>query len=143
MKVTLRWESAEPVREAARKAESPAAQTAEWAREFYVITASGMPMPGRRPGGPEGQQTRREPGPMADRMKDATTLKTKLKGPIRPERIEFVQTQAGPVIAFLFSRSEAIGLDDKEVTFESAMGPMQLKTKFTLKDMLYKGSPSL
>ena len=47
--MTVRWESAEPVREAAAKTESSSAkQVADWSKDFYVITVSGSPMTGSR-----------------------------------------------------------------------------------------------
>ena len=57
-KITVRWESAEPIRSAQMKAENPAAQKIEeWSKEFYVISTSGM---GRR-GGPGTQLSRLTP----------------------------------------------------------------------------------
>ena len=42
-------------------------------------------------------------------------------------------------IMFLFSRDDhPIKRDDKEVTFQTKLGPLQLKARFVLKDMLYR-----
>ena len=39
--------------------------------------------------------------------------------------------------------AEPIQLDDKEVVFSTMFGPMQLKAKFTLKDMVYQSKLEL
>jgi hypothetical protein len=57
--------------------------------------------------------------------------------------VETLQTAKGPVIAFLFPRTDSIDADDKEVTFESALGPLGIKCKFVLKAMIYRGKLSL
>lgn len=46
---------------------------------------------------------------------------------------------AGPGTFFYFPRNEPLSLDDKSVMFTTRMGPLEIKAKFTLKDMLYKG----
>ena len=73
----------------------------------------------------------------------ATWLKRKGKEGVNPDRVETLQTAKGPVTFFLFSRSEAIEADDKEVTFESGMGPLGIKCKFVLKSMTYNGKLAL
>jgi len=148
-KIIVRWESAEPVREALNRAESPAAgQLAEWAKDHYVISTTGMSM--MRPGGPGpgGPGDRPQPDPsrmeqMRQRMREATSLKVKGKDPIAPVRIETIETGGGMLTVFLFPRSAAITPADKEVSFETALGPMAIKSKFNLKDMQYQGKPAL
>jgi len=44
---------------------------------------------------------------------------------------------------FYFSRGLALRLEDKQATFSTKLGPIDVKCKFTLKDMLYKGSLEL
>jgi hypothetical protein len=146
-KMTVRWESAIPVREAAVKTEAAAKDVDQWSKEFYVITVGGgrisMGGAGGRRGGERPQPDPARMQQMQDRFKEATTLKRKGKDPIQPARVERLQTPEGSIMAFLFPRSEAIDLDDKEVTFETAIGPMEVKSKFNLKDMVYKGKLSL
>ena len=148
-KIIVRWESAEPVREALNRVESPAAgQLAEWAKDHYVISTTGMSM--MRPGGPGpgGPGDRPQPDPgrmeqMRQRMREATSLKVKGKDPVAPVRIETIETGGGMLTVFLFPRSAAITPADKEVSFETALGPMAIKSKFNLKDMQYQGKPAL
>jgi hypothetical protein len=80
---------------------------------------------------------------MQQRMKDATLLKRKGKDPIAPARVELLAGPEGMTMVFLFPRSEAIDADDKEVTLETAFGPMHVKSKFNLKDMIYNGKLAL
>jgi hypothetical protein len=148
-KIIVRWESAEPVREALKRVESPAAgQLAEWAKDHYVISTSGMSMmrpAGPGPGGPDGrpQPDAGRMEQMQQRMREATSLKVKGKDPIAPVRIETIETGGGMLTVFLFPRGAAITPADKEVTFETALGPMAIKSKFNLKDMQYQGRPAL
>ncbi len=44
---------------------------------------------------------------------------------------------------FYFSRLLALQVEDKEVTFSTKLGPLEVKCKFTLKDMLYRGKLEL
>ncbi len=146
-KFTVRWESAAPVRAAAARAETPASKAvAEWVQEFYVVTVSGSGPRGPRGGGlgrgddPERQERMKAMRErMQSRMKEATSLTVKGKGPIAPARVERIESENGQIIAFLFPRTEAISGDAKEVAFESAMGPMKIKARFTPAEMTYHG----
>jgi hypothetical protein len=40
-------------------------------------------------------------------------------------------------------RNDLITLDDKTVTFVTKLGPIDVKVKFTLKDMVYQGKLAL
>ena len=147
--VTVRWESAAPLRAAASRIESPedAKKVAEWTQEFYVVTVTGLPM--MRPRGrgeeepPDQERMERMQQQMQERMKAAAALKIKGKDAIAPTRIEMATTPDGRTISFLFPRSSDIGMDDKEVAFETAMGPREIKVKFTLKDTVYGGKLAL
>jgi len=144
-RMVVRWESAAPLRDAESRMEQAGASApvSQWAREFYVISVSGLPAGGRRGGEEpaEGQDGRSPMGPAS--MKAGTSLKRKGKEPIYPARVERLQTAAGPVIAFLFPRTDPIDADDKEVNFESGLGPLGIKCKFVLKAMTYHGKLAL
>jgi hypothetical protein len=150
-KLTVRWESAAPVREALVKSESAdASKFADWSKDYYVVTVSGLPPMGqhRRRGGDDDQQP---PDPdrakemqerMQERLKQTTTLKVKDKT-VAPERIETFESPSGRTLAFLFPRTANILPDDKEVSFATSMGPMEIKSKFALKEMQFKGKLEL
>ncbi|MGA2324803.1 MAG: hypothetical protein ABSH05_00810 [Bryobacteraceae bacterium] len=147
--VTVRWESAAPLRAAASRIESPedTKKVAEWTQEFYVVTVTGLPM--MRPRGrgeeepPDQERIERMQQQIQERMKAATALRIKGKDAIAPTRVETAATPDGRTISFLFPRSAGISLDDKEVAFETAMGPREVKVKFTLRDMLFGGKLAL
>lgn len=143
-KFTVRWESAVPVREAAAKIEDVhGTKITVLAKEFYVISVSGtsmMPV-GRR--GQDGQTQRPQPdlSRMQERIVEATLLRIKGQDPVAPIKIEVLQ--GGMSTLFLFPRSREISADTKEVSFETSMGPMTIKTKFSVKEMMYEGRPAL
>jgi hypothetical protein len=131
-KALVRWESAAPVR-AARKQEGQEQDAA-----FYVISVSGLPSMrgGRRPAGDDAPPP--EAGKeMQERIKQGTSLRPKGRVAISPARVE----NAGDgLMLFLFTK-EAIplSLDDKEVDFTTHLGPLEVKAKFVLKEMKYRG----
>ena len=77
-----------------------------------------------------------------DRFKETTSLKRKNKDLIRPEIVQMHQRES--VTLFLsFPRTDPIALEDKNVEFEMKLGPMTLKRKFKLKDMVFDGKLEL
>jgi hypothetical protein len=145
--ILVRWESAAPVREAAAKLEDTTeSKMAEVAREYYIISTSGTPMRGRPGRDQQGQeQARSQPdmSRMQERLLQVTSLKIKGKDSLAPAKVEVLQTDSGLTTLFLFPRTREITLDDKEVTFETSMGPMQVKSKFALKKMMFNGQLAL
>jgi hypothetical protein len=144
-KPVIRWESAAPLRDAAAKSAGDAAAQSlgEWSASFYVVTLSGFGAQGGRGGRGMGQPDPAQLSQMQDGMKAATNLTIKGKPAIAVARVETVQTEQGQVTAFLFLRTATIEADDKEVTFETAMGPLGIKCKFVLKEMIYQGKLAL
>ena len=131
-KVVVRWESALPVKEAlARQANQQAAEAAaEHAGKDYVIAVIGLrPHDSRSP--------ERDPDQMRSRLLDATLLTPKGRDPIAPKDIQVDANS--DVIRFIFPASAQISLDDKEVRFQTHMGPMKLEQKFHPKEMTMKG----
>jgi hypothetical protein len=70
-------------------------------------------------------------------------LKRKGKDPVSPARMAMTQGDEGMTVLFLFPRTAEITADDKDVSFETAAGPMAIKAKFNLKDMVYDGKLAL
>ena len=124
-KATVRWESALPVREALHPGapgELP---------EDYILNVFGE-VPGA------------DPDSGFAILKDNTTLEHK-GDRIKLNRIELAPgnnvSEAGTL--FYFSRLLALKLKDKEAIFTTKLGPLKVKCKFTLKDMLYRGNLEL
>jgi len=124
-KATVRWESALPIREALhRGAPGPLP-------DDYILNVFGE-VPG----------VDTDSGDAA--LKDNTILEHK------GDRIKLNRVEPAPKSSlsedgtlFYFSRLLALKLDDKEVTFSTRLGPLVVKCKFTLKDMLYRGNLEL
>jgi hypothetical protein len=129
------WESAKPVMEA-KKGALPEAFA-----KHYVISVSGIPIVGARRQRSEDGESTVSKGPsesVLERIKGLTYLEPKGKSPAQPGIVQAAPKSAGTLL-FGFSR-EILQLtpDDKEVTFTSQFGNLQVKTKFNLKDMLYR-----
>ncbi len=128
MNILVRWDSALPVRLASKS--SP-----EGLADNYLVFMSGLPRMGDRNRAPEGAP---DASGFTDRLKSATSLQRKGKDPIYPDRVEPKPDENG--ILFYFPRNAGkIAVADKEVTFASALGPLRIKAKFNLKDMMYQG----
>ena len=124
-KATVRWESALPVREALHQGapgELP---------EDYILNVFG-------------EVPAADPESSFAILKDSTTLEHK-GDQIKLNRIELAPgnsvSEAGTL--FYFSRLLALKLEDKEAIFTTKLGPLKVKCKFTLKDMLYRGNLEL
>jgi hypothetical protein len=135
---TVRWESATLIR-AALKTPLP-----ETLANHYVISVSGIPIIANSnrhyEDGDDDATVAKGPTPdTLDRIKNMTYLEPKGKAPAQPS---IVQLDAGSsavnTLLFGFSR-EVLQLtaEDKEVTFTTQFGRLDLKTKFNLKDMMY------
>lgn len=82
---------------------------------------------------------------MQERLKESTRLERKGKDPIAPDQVQVGQAPDGTsIMMFLFPKtSQPIEAADKEVTFITQMGPLGVKAKFQLKDMMVKGQLEL
>lgn len=153
--VLVRWQSAMPVKQALVRGKfgSEAATAAEaksvLANEeaYYVIAVEKLPKMGMgRPGaegkgaegkGPEG------PERMRQMMARSTSLLRKGKEPIKPDDIKMAMAEKTMTVYFIFPRTEAITLEDKEVEFNTKLGPLEIKRKFKLQDMVFAGKLAL
>jgi hypothetical protein len=124
-KAIVRWQSALPVREALKSKPSPGLA------EFYIIAVVGdLAM-----ADPEADEAQRES--RIDMMKQYTKL-DRHGGAIMLANIEPVKNLG---TLFYFSRAEPI--KDGQVTFDTKMGPVEVKCKFTVKEMMYHGKLEL
>lgn len=98
---------------------------------FYVIAVAGMP-------------TRVAEAATRNEVVEKTALKPKGKEPIRPADIRIVAESKQTVrVEFVFPRSNAITLDDKEIEFVTKVGAADIAKKFTLADMTVRGRLAL
>jgi hypothetical protein len=122
----VRWESALPVREALRAKASPDVE------KFYILNMVGdVPSVGADAEGFE-------------------TLKLYTKLEHKGDEIHLARVAPAPKTAqslagtlFYFSRGLALRLEDKQARFSTKLGPIDVKCKFTLKEMMYQGNLEL
>jgi hypothetical protein len=122
---TIRWDSALPVREALHRGvpgESP---------PDYILNVFGE-VPGV------------ESDSTFETLKDLTSLAHR-GDQIAPNRIESAPKSGSSAAGtlFYFSRLLALSLTDEDATFSTKLGPLEVKCKFTLKDMRYRGNLEL
>jgi hypothetical protein len=124
-----------PVREAAKSAKSKDAEENYILALLGDIPGVGVPSDDDEPG--ERQQK-------MDNLKESTRLERR-DDPLELQRVKIAPrtplSQAGTL--FYFSRVLPIVPDDKQVTFVTKVGPLEVKCKFTLRDMLYRGNLEL
>ena len=124
-KAIVRWQSALPIRLALKS------KPAEEAADSYIIAMVGdLAM-----GDPDADEAHRES--RLDMMKQYTKLDRK-GGPIPLTNVQPVK-KVGTL--FYFPRSEPI--KDGQVTFTTKMGPVEVKCRFTVKEMMYHGKIEL
>ncbi len=80
----------------------------------------------------------------AERKQKLETLRDSTRIERRDEPLNLVQAAAGPTGTFFyFSRVFAIKAEDKQVTFVTKIGSLEVKCRFSLKEMMYRGSLEL
>jgi hypothetical protein len=138
--LTVSWRTALPVRQAVAKAKygdeaatSPEAKKlTEEDQKYYAILLTGLP----------GRSVRTN-----DKMKEAllqnTTLSVKGKDPILALDVQSGANDQKPVLVFLFPKTAPLSIDDKDVEFSTRLGPLVVRQKFHLKDMVFNGKLEL
>jgi len=134
--IFVRWESAEPVLRALKR--NPEIQT-----DRYLIAVTGLPVlgAGTGRGAGRGLQSPRvaapDPGRNPELLQQNTRLEVKGQAPLHPRNVERVEEDP-PRIVFHFDRAELpITPAAKEILFSMAMGPLTIKAKFTVREMMY------
>ena len=139
-RATIRWESAKPVQEALK---NPLPQSMA---NDYVISVSGVPVlsSGRQrsdDGDTDTQVSKGLSDEVLDRIKSLTYLEPKGKAPAQPGTVEKgpITSSGMPTLMFGFPRDVLpLSAEDREVSFTTQFGRLEIKTKFNLKDMLYR-----
>jgi hypothetical protein len=135
---TVAWISALPVRQAIARLRAgvdapvlPDDKRLPEDEAFYVVAVAGMP-------------TRLVQAGTRDDVLEKTALKSKRKEPMKPVDIRVVPENKQTVrVEFVFPKSNAITLDDKEIEFVTKMGAADIAKKFTLADMTVRGRLAL
>jgi hypothetical protein len=124
-KAIVRWQSALPVRDALKDRSTPG-----FADSYIIAVVGDLAL-----ADPDADEAQRES--RLDMMKQYTKLE-RHGGPIPLANIETVK-KLGTL--FYFPRAEPI--KDGQVTFTTKMGPVEVKCKFAVKDMMYHGKLEL
>jgi hypothetical protein len=145
--VTIQWQSALVVRMAAAKKAGDTVDVASFKPlDEYVIAVIGLPITAL--GGPaasadsnntlSAEQEQR----LEDHVKSSTSLLRSGHDPLTPTKIELDQGKDGRMLIH-FSKSDPIKASDKTVEFRLAMSRGELRKKFPLKEMEYRGKLEL
>ncbi len=139
-KIKVAFETAMPVAEAKARIEIKDV-FAGLRDEFVVVSVTGM----RSMGAPrKGADDPNRSKDMQDRLLQMTTLKVKDDKVYQPADARIQQTPTGSVMLFAFPRKELqLSPDDKQVSFKTTIGPMEISVKFNLKDMVFDQKLSL
>ena len=132
---TVRWESALPVRDA-MKAAKPAD-----ADKNYIIGLIGEIPAASVPSDDDNPAERQR---KLDVLKESTRLERK-DDPLELQQVKIApRTPLSPAgTLYYFSRALPLTQEDRQVTFVTKVGPLEVKCKFTLRDMLYHGKLEL
>ena len=136
--MTVAWISALPVRQAIARLRAgvdapvlPDDKRLPEDEAFYVVAVAGMP-------------TRVAQAGSLNEVLERTALRSKRKEAIKPADIRIVPESKQTVrVEFVFPKSNAITLDDKEVEFVTKMGAADIARKFRLADMTVRGRLAL
>ncbi len=141
---TVRWESALPIQEALRIGAGDEKPNPDFEKYYVLALIGDLQTSGgrRRTGGnsDDDDDSNTRSDRRMDEFKESARLERK-DGPIRFEKVEEGSRvgSRGPGVYFYFDRKADVSMDDKFVTFSTKLGRMEIKAKFTMKDMLYHG----
>jgi hypothetical protein len=129
--VTVRWESALPVQEAELKSGNPNAPLMD--EDHYAILVLGLPA----------RWARGDADSDASRLKPHAELKRPGGKAIRSSSSRVLTRDDGPVVVFLFPRSQEIPSSDQQIEFEGQIGPLEVNQQFQLNEMTFDGKLQL
>lgn len=129
--LTLRWESALPVRTAELKVREAGAPTLD--NSHYAIAVYGVP---RRAASGDSKTLQGD-------LKKEAALKRDGKKDLKPSSVEVLQREDGPIVVYLFPRSKEITRQDQRVQFDARIGQFQFTQSFYMDDMTYGGKLEL
>ncbi len=140
LNLTVSWRTALPIRQAVAKekfgkeaATSPEAKKLiEEDQKYYAILVTGLPVRSIRNG-----------EKLKEMLLKNSSLSVKGKDPIAPSDVQAGTNEQKTLVLFLFPKTTAFDIDDKDVEFSTQFGPLNVKQKFHLKDMVFNGKLEL
>jgi hypothetical protein len=130
-KLTLRWESALPMREAELKAREAGAPTVD--EDHYAIAVFGIPRSSLMD---DSKKT-------ADALKKQAVLTPEGKRDLKPSSVEILLREDGPVVVYSFPKSDEITWRDHRINFTGQVAKLKFVQSFSTDDMLFQGKLQL
>jgi hypothetical protein len=130
-KLTLRWESALPMREAELKAREANAPTLD--EDHYAIAVFGIP---RSSIMDDSKKT-------ADTLKKQAVLTPEGKRALKPSSVEILLREDGPVVVYSFPKSDDITWRDHRIDFAAQVANLKFVQSFSTDDMFFHGKLEL
>ena len=130
-KLTLRWESALPVRAAELRGRDVDAPTVD--ENHYAIAVIGVPR----------NMLKADTHAVEAELKKQASLTRDGKKDLKPSSVQILQRDDGPVIVYFFSRSTEISASDRRVEFDAQIGRLKFGEVFSLNEMVYDGKLAL
>ncbi len=130
--LTLRWESALPVREAELKARDVTAPTLD-DQDHYAIAVYGIPR----------GILRDDSKIMAEDLKRQALLKREGKKDTKPSSVEILLRDDGPVVLYLFPKSAEFNWRDHKIEFNAQVPGLKFTQAFSFDDMTFHGKLEL
>ncbi len=139
--IVARWQSALPLKQAfvrikygAEAATSPDAKAIlDQAEPDYVIILSGPLQP----------FLRGKPEELKAAFMSTASLAAKGKSELKPTEVKIDANPAKPQVILSFSRTAPFTPEDKEIELNTKLGPLALKYKFRVRDMMFNGKLEL
>ncbi len=131
VRLTVRWESAFPVRAAELKTgfiEPPVSAT-----EGYDLAVYGVP----------GEYFSGDPVKLGAPLRDAAVLKRHGKPDVKPARVEVFERQDGLVVVYVFPPSVEISSQDGTLEFDAHIGRLGFVQFFDSSEMIFRGKMEL
>jgi hypothetical protein len=131
VQLTLRWESALPIRVAEAKAGVIEPPTLPG--DGYVLAVYGIPA----------ADLKGDPKSLGDPLKKLAVLKRDLRTDVRPSRVEVFRRQDGFVVVYLFPLSAEIIDKDAHLDFSAQIGRITIAHTFHPPEMRFQGKLEL
>ncbi len=129
--LTLRWESALPMRAAQLKSGDVNAPTID--DDHYAIAVYGLP----------DHLLGSDPQTFIERLRPEGSLKREGKKTIAASEVKLLPRDNGSVVVFYFPRKIEISAKDGEIEFAGHVGLIEFTQSFTLGDMTFAGKLEL
>lgn len=131
IRLTLRWESALPIRAAELKAHE--AEPPTLSDDGYSIAVYGVPA----------SYVKGDPASLGKPLKDLAALRRDGKKDVKPSSVEVFQLEDSVAVVYQFPLSAEIGKRDSIVEFTAMIGRLQVSQHFNLAEMQFQGKLEL